>query len=330
MSRTTILSIVITALVVILLCVGFTFLFLRYRKEALQEVASEQNDIAYIDAALEERSSKGRKKKKVSHIVEKVLFWVFLAIFIPLTAYALVARISGHVPVIGNETALVVASGSMSQKNQENTYLYDETIAEPQRDYQFQTYDIIFLKKPSSSDEVQRYDVVAYQNRELNVTVIHRIIAIREDGTYLMRGDANNASDEYHPSYSDVVGVYHGKRVRYVGAFLLFLQSPQGIITILGILYLLGFIDAQNQKIDEAAEKRKERLMHALDTAKNGSNTSSLTITYQDSAYFFEQGEFVKKESQDSIPESTPTLPLLLSEEKEEIDHKGDSKNGKE
>lgn len=83
------------------------------------------------------------------------------------------------------------------------------------------------------------YDVVAYRNDE-NIVIVHRVIEIKEtDGTktFITQGDSNNASDvgsQYKESlsYDRIVGYYTNFRIQGVGAFIVFLQSNSGIITI--------------------------------------------------------------------------------------------------
>ncbi len=311
----------ITALALLLLCTGFTFFLLRYRKEEVKRVEVGENDVLILDALLKEQEQP--PKKRVSQIVYKVLSTIYLLLLIPLMTYAFVTRIEGNVPVLGNESALVVASGSMSKKNEENTYLFDQTIDEERRDYQFQTYDIVFLQKPSSPEDIHLYDVIAYQNREKKVTILHRLIAQREDGTYLTRGDANNASDDYHPSYSDIVGVYHGRRLKKIGAFLLFLPSVPGILTGVGILYILVLVDRENQKIEEAKEKRKQYLKEELEKRRKQVKTTPFYLSVKDVVYRIEEDGKGKKEAREDS--SLPLIPYLPDEQTKD---KGETPHG--
>ena len=79
--------------------------------------------------------------------------------------------------MIGNKTIMVVASGSMSKKNDANAYLNSNNL-----NNQFQTYDIIVLEKVENASDLNKYDVIAYRNDQ-GINVIHRIIEI-EDGKF--------------------------------------------------------------------------------------------------------------------------------------------------
>jgi len=339
MTTLEIISVVVTLIGIISLCAVFTLLFSHYAKANVNEVQSGKRDIELIDQTLKENSEKEKKKRKISKIISKIVFWLLMVILVPLFAYALVSRIRGELPVIGNESALVVASGSMSRKNEENSYLFDDTIDETRRDYQFETYDIVFLKKPGSQSEVKLYDVVAYKNKDTNKTIIHRIIKIRDDGSYLTRGDANNASDDYHPTFSEVQGVYQGKKVKVIGVFLMFFQSIPGIITIIGIVYILISIDMRNDKIDKATTERANMLLAALNSTTLDPSQMKAdvkeVITYQGYAYIFDEKGFVRKEKKEELPsqeadDKTIIRPLVVKEEKKKEENEHEKENEKQ
>ena len=137
--------------------------------------------------------------------------------------------------MLGNQGILVVASGSMSEKNEANGYLIENNL-----NNQFNTYDTIVIKKVRYESDLALYDVIAFVDSE-GKTVIHRIIDI-EFGTdgrihYETRGDSNNASDKFRPCIDDIQGKYTGKKIPVIGMFALFMQSPIGIKTVVGLLY---------------------------------------------------------------------------------------------
>ncbi|MCD8373364.1 MAG: hypothetical protein LUD27_08720 [Clostridia bacterium] len=130
-------------------------------------------------------------------------------------------------------TMRVVKSDSMSEKYSANTYLFDNDLND-----QFDTFDIVYTYKMPDEYELELYDVVVYELK--GELIIHRIIAIEEpddehpDGRlFTLRGDANQYSDTYKVEYSQMKGIYRGERIRFVGSFVLFMQSPAGWLCVL-------------------------------------------------------------------------------------------------
>jgi signal peptidase I len=295
MSNLEIISLVVTIIGVLSLAVLFTLLFGNYSKSAIKEVNEGERDIELIDKSLKENTKKGKSKKRVSSIVSKVIFWLFIILFVPLFVYSMIYRVQDKIPTFGGKSVLVVGSGSMSYKNDANPYLEGNNL-----NNQFSTYDMIVIEKVDTKDSLKLYDVVAYYNPELKETVIHRIIQINDDSTYTTRGDANNASDSYNCSFSDIQGRYTGTKIKVIGVFIMFFQSAPGIITLVGILYILLLIDRDNGKIDEATTSRATLLMLSLN--EKTADSSTLTagkqeiISYQGYYYYFNEKGFVKKE----------------------------------
>jgi hypothetical protein len=120
--------------------------------------------------------------------------------------------------------------------------------------------------------------------------------------TYITRGDSNNADDVYKPTFDNVLGEYTDTRVPYVGAFLMFLQSYSGIITILAVIYCLIMIESASDKIRAAREERVEFLQEAIgfedDTVPDEKLDMSFTETvyFKDYAYTFGRDGLISKE----------------------------------
>ena len=184
---------------------------------------------------------------------------------------------------------MVVETGSMSYKNEANTYLesYDNQIA---------TYSIIGVDKVEKN-ELKIYDVIAFKNNE-NEIIIHRIIGI-ENNRYLTRGDANDLTDSYRPVFEDVIGVYNGFNIPYLGIFIIFLQSNSGIVTVIAILYCLILFGILSDKIEKKLETRKKELLEVIDVDINNKNLNHdfiERIYYKGYVYSFNNNNFIGKE----------------------------------
>lgn len=306
MSTLEIISIVATFIGVTAFSVVFTILYQSYVRSTVVQIESGKRDIELIDGALNDKSEKAKRKKKIVSAVKTALFILFMIIIIPVFLFSLITRIAGDRPIFG-KTFMVVASGSMSFKNKENDYLVSNGL-----DNQFQKYDIIVLDAVSSPDELKKYDVISYRNDQ-GINIIHRIVSISGSGDSVRlttRGDANNASDEFTPEFSDVIGVYRGKRIGTVGIVIMFLQSYSGIITVVALLYCLVMIDQVSKKIEKCEQKRLGQLLSAIEsdefTAKSMRAEFKETIYYRGFAYKFDETGFIEKTE---IPEDSQTAP---------------------
>lgn len=257
MATLEIISIVATFIGATALSVVFTILYRSYARSAVAKIQSGKRDKELIDVALSSKNPKVKRNKKIFLAIKTALFILFMLIIIPLFLFAFVTRIAGDKPVLG-KTFMAIASGSMSVKNQANDYLVSNDLND-----QFKKYDIIILDAVSSPDDLKQYNVIAYRN-ESGVNIIHRIISVSEssDGVhFITRGDANDLNDKYSPTFSDVIGVYRGKRIGAVGIIVMFLQSYPGIITVVALLYCLVMIDRVSAKIEKCEAARLKQLL---------------------------------------------------------------------
>lgn len=290
-----IVSIVATFVGVTSFSVVFTILYQSYVRSSVVQVESGKRDIELIDMALNERSKRTVRIRKAGSVIRTVLFTLFLILIIPLFVFSVINRFAEDKPVFG-KTFMVVASGSMSVKNADNGYLTTNNLHD-----QFDRYDIIILEAVSSPEELKQYDVIAYRNDE-GVNIIHRIVAVSGSGdkvSYSMRGDSNNKNDDFHPTFADIIGVYRGTRVKFVGIVVMFLQSYSGIITIIALLYCLFMIDYISRKIEKCEKVRLEQLLSAIDSdefsAKAMRAEFKETIFYRGYAYRFDENGFIDK-----------------------------------
>lgn len=310
MSTLEIISIVATFIGVTAFSVVFTILYQSYVRSSVVQVESGKRDIELIDGALNDKSDKAKRNKKIFSAIKTTLFILFMLIVIPLFAFSLITRIAGDKPIFG-KTFMVVASGSMSVKNKANDYLVTYGL-----DDQFDKYDIIILEKVEAASDLKQHDVIAYRNNE-GINVIHRIVKITGSGDsrlFTTRGDANNADDEYTPEFADVIGVYRGKHIGTVGIVIMFLQSYSGIITVVALLYCLIMIDQVSKKIEKCETKRLNQLLSAIQsdefTAKSMRAEFKETIYYRGFAYKFDENGFIEKTE---IPEgSEPEEDTML------------------
>ena len=142
-------------------------------------------------------------------------FWLFLA-----------------PPKIGGQATYVVTSGISMEPS-------------------FHTGDLAIVR-PAAHYRVG--EVVAYHSSLLHVTVLHRIIAIRE-GRYFFKGDNNNFVDPTHPTRSALVGALW-VHVPHGGVVLHWLHSPVTAAVLCGFVALLLFGTGETKRRRSRRGKR--------------------------------------------------------------------------
>lgn len=318
MTSTEIISLIVTVIGVFSFAAIFTILYKSYATSQIAELRSGKKDIELIDEVIYERQTKVKRRRKVMKTIRTIVFYIIMIILVPLFIFSLVNRVQKNVTMIGNKTMMVVASGSMSMKNEANDYLITKNL-----NNQLNTYDIIFLEKVNNASDLKLYDIVAYTN-DKGINVIHRIKEIRTDGSYVTRGDSNNEDDAYHPKFDDIIGKYTDFKLNGVGVFVMFLQSYAGIITVVSLVYCLIMIDRTAEKINLVQNKRIKQLEDVIDYS-NESNIASLKAEYVEKIYYkgfsysfnengfiekteIKDGEYLKKSDSAMIKEVTNTV----------------------
>ncbi len=288
-----ILSLVATVIGLGAFAAAFTILYRSYARSAILQTESGKRDIELIDKALNERDEKVKRKKERAKKIKNALFIAFIVIMIPAFFVSLLNKISGGKPIFG-KNFIVVATGSMSEKHEVNGYLNENNLND-----QFNQYDIIIIERVKSASELKKYDVIAFKN-DKGVNIIHRIIGV-SGNKYITRGDANNADDSYQPGFNDVLGVYRGARIGAIGAFIMFLQSYSGIMTILALVYCMFMFDGVYKKIETCEETRTKILLEAIEGEENALTEKAMTaefsetIYYKGFAYNFNEKGFIDK-----------------------------------
>lgn len=309
MSVVEIITLFVTILCLLSFCAVFTILFRHYYKSNTDAITSGKEDIALIDNAIDEEKAKQKKSKKIFKWIGKIFSYIVLGFVFVFFIFSLISKFSNDSLLFGNSGFVVIASGSMSEKN--NSYVKNNS----ELNNQFDTYDIIGISKYASQDEVRLYDVIAYHNKK-NVTIVHRIVEIHQDESgndvYLTQGDTNlyadnSGSSQYsgYLTYDKIIGKYDERRVKGLGIFVIFLQSPAGIVTILAVVYCLFMYDRYAGKYKKAIVERTNMLVKLIDydlsrpKEKDVSTNFHETLLYKGQVYTFQDGKFIEKKDAD-------------------------------
>lgn len=327
MTSLEILSIVTTLICLVSFSTVFIILFRSYFKNVESSINEGKEDIDLIDTALLKEKEAKSKKRKIFSRIGKITSYSLVGLLVVFFAFSLVTRLTSTTLPYNNSTLVTIASGSMSEKNPANTYLIDNNL-----DNQFDTYDMIGVTRYKSEEEVKLYDVIAFKSNS-NKTVIHRIIKIENiDGKnyYTTRGDSNSTSDNNvlygsYLTYESFVGYYNGIRIKGIGAFVIFLQSGSGIITVASILVCFIMFDYYKSKTDKAMNKRTNMLIELIDDeidTKEIKTKFKQELFYKGNKYTFENGQLISKEVvvDSNINKATKDTILMID------DHDGQKK----
>ncbi|MBQ9774170.1 MAG: signal peptidase I [Clostridia bacterium] len=284
-----------TALGVTTFAAIFTILYRGYSKSSIRELQAGKRDIELMDEYVYESMPSVKRRRRVFGVIKTVLFYGVLILLIPVFVFSVLNKLQGNVMMLGDRAVMVVASNSMSEKNEANKdYLKG-------RDDQFDTNSIIFLERVTDAEELKLYDVIAFEDPTSGKKIIHRIIGINADGSFETRGDRNNASDEFHPTVQNVIGRYTGTHIPVLGSLILFFQSVGGIVTLIALFYCLMMLDRYNAKIKKTEEQRLQYLCEAIELDLSPSEHSlraefKETLYYKGYAYYFNEKGFIGKD----------------------------------
>lgn len=298
MTSVEIISLVVTAMGVCSFSAIFTILYRNYTAASIKEVVNGKSDIDLIDECIYNSQKNTIRRREVLKTIKTAIFYVVLIVFVPVLFFSVLSKFNGDVVMVGGKSVMVVASGSMSEKHKNNTYLKSLSL-----DNQFNTYDIIVLNQVNKPSELEVYDVIAFVN-DKGVNIIHRIRAkeiVNGEIRYVTRGDSNPDDDSYKPNFDDVIGVYADVKIDGLGILIMFFQSYGGMVTIVALVYCLIMIDHLNKKLQTVQDDRLEKLRSAFDfetltNAKEMQTEFTERIYYKGYAYLFNDQGFVEKQ----------------------------------
>lgn len=158
-------------------------------------------------------------------------------------------------PTVFGITPLVVLSGSMSGDAEDH----------------IEAGDLIFIDR-ADTNTLEIGDIIAFKSKSIIVT--HRIVEINtnESGEhqFVTKGDANNVEDTAPVEADAVVGVFK-TRIPNLGNFVMFVQSPFGMLLFIGVpvLAFLIYDIIRRQKYANAEKAKNDELERLRRIAAN-------------------------------------------------------------
>ena len=243
-------------LVMFLLLAGtFTLFLVNFYKSSkkLINLGGEDNNILK-DAEKKQKETKKQKtfKKVLDAIVSGLIVTASVGVFV----FSLVVTPKNITDPVTTQTAQVVKSSSMSYRNTNNQYLFDNNLTN-----QFDTFDLVMVNKLPAEQDLKLWDIVVYESN--GKLVIHRIVEIEEPNEYhptlryfRTQGDAIDTHDKFPVLYEQMRGIYTGQKIPFVGSFILFLQSYAGILCICLVVASTIVTPILENGLDKEKEKR--------------------------------------------------------------------------
>lgn len=246
MTSITIITIVVVAL---LTAVIFGLTWLAYKsclKSYNLEVSLGQHDESIVEEYSKTSKTKGG-------LVGLIMSYLVLLLLSALFVTGVVYKARGENFQIGNQTVLVIKSGSMSN-------YYNDELAEEYKDYNEYHFDVgdicVFRTLPQDENLVEG-EVYGYKYK--NIIITHRFIEAH-DNFYEFRGDNNAISDPYYVKRENIVYHYTGHHLPGIGAFVLYAQSYFGIWSLVGIIGIMISSEVVYHQINKINKARYQYL----------------------------------------------------------------------
>lgn len=308
---------------IILLVVGLAIIgFLIYQSFVLcKEIkfGKADSELIYEDYLEKNKVNKNKQiwKKVLNIFVDLII--VILAIFLLLGISDRFIT-SDLLPIKG----VVVLTGSMSYKNSDNEYLFENNL-----DNQIGINDLIFVEKIEDINEINLYDVICYKTSN-NIQVVHRCV-IKTENYLIAKGDANEALDDIYITNDNLVGRYTGYKIPYAGYITNFVSSEYGI-SVISILFLIGLsYSFCKYYINKYSTYRKQYVIEKINDSKDYVIVSSCGELYvKENEYkFIEYQDEKEVDSILKISDKEIALEPLTQLDKKN-NKKGENKNEKE
>lgn len=209
------------------------------------------------DETLLKKYKKESTQKKKSNAGDKIFGVIFCLFAFCCLGFSLSVRFQQNGKVGNFPIFRVVYSNSMAQKNERNEYLFARELND-----QFRKFDLILTRNLPTENDLQLYDIVVY---ELDgKAIVHRIVGIEEPNehhpghrVFFLQGDAVESRDKAPVWYDQMLGIYSGEKIPYVGSLVMFLQSMAGGVCVLALALSMFAVALLKRKV---AKEERARL----------------------------------------------------------------------
>ena len=182
--------------------------------------------------------------KKVLKIVGNVLLWSMFALAAFITVISLATSGPDRVPSVGGYIPFSIQTESM-----------EPTI---------NAGDLIITREYNHGEELEEGTVISFFAIEQDVKIIktHRIVEYNEEmDSYVTKGDNNELQDELEVPLGDIISVWEGTRIPFLGKIKDVFGSKYGFLVLIILPLFLFFLYQLYSFIVLIIEVRKEQLI---------------------------------------------------------------------
>ncbi|MCR5292062.1 MAG: signal peptidase I [Eubacterium sp.] len=202
-----------------------------------------KQDSTESDADTETKKVKKTKKKKKKSKFSKIISaieWIILFACIGLFVYTFTCTARGKAVTIFGKSLLYVVTGSMEPTIHVGEYVIVQSVPVESLEYG---------------------DIIAFytENEEIKgKLVIHRIIEVRDDGTFIVMGDANPVPDEIPIKPENIIGKFERKSILF--NWMASFTDPRKLLLLLVVIpvFLLSIYEAATV-VNVMKKVRKEK-----------------------------------------------------------------------
>lgn len=237
------ISLIITIIVIISLAISYALLFYVYSKYYIKCI---ENNI--IEAPI--KTSFYNKKEKIINVISKITTYACYIFIAFVFILAIINKQETGLTNYFSNNYLLVKTSSMEVIHDDNTYIKENDLKD-----QIRKYSLICL---DTEYKMNLYDIYAFYDDKGNI-IIHRLIAINDDGTYTFKGDANKQSFGYETNVviDKVIARYNGKSNYVLGVLFMYFKSNIGIISFSIAMLLIAYFEIIDYKINKKILKNK-------------------------------------------------------------------------
>lgn len=235
------ISLIITIIVIISLAISYALLFYVYSKYYIKCI---ENNI--IETPI--KTSFYNKKDNIINVISKITTYACYIFIAFVFILALINKQETGLTKYFSNNYLLVKTSSMEVIHDDNIYIKENDLKD-----QIRKYSLICL---DTEYEMNLYDIYAFYDDKGNI-IIHRLIAINDDGTYTFKGDANKLSfyNEINVNNEKIIARYNGKSNYFFGVLFMYLQSNIGIISFSIAILILLFYEIFDYRINKVINK---------------------------------------------------------------------------
>ena len=214
-----------------------------------EDVSTEQEEITN-EETVETEKKPGNWKKKIRRILN-VVEWILLIVCMIVLIYIFSNTFSGKAASFFGTSILHVVTGSM-----EPTIPVD---------------DFVIVKKTDVSS-LEEKDIIAFYSENPGTEgflVIHRIMSVNPDGSYVTKGDANTIEDAMNVSPDKIIGKYEGDAwflnwlVSFVSLkklLLMLVIIPMFLVSIYEVKTLAKLFKSETKGSGDESETEEEKI----------------------------------------------------------------------